>query len=96
MVINYDFPQSIVSYIHRIGRTGRAGKSGRAITYFTDDDVEYLRNLANLLKKSGLNVADWMLNLKGASSKKWKEMEKKPIKRRTISTDVEKNTNKRF
>lgn len=52
MVINYDFPQSIVSYIHRIGRTGRAGKSGKAITYFTDDDAEFLRNLANLLKKS--------------------------------------------
>lgn len=35
-VINYDFPQSIVSYIHRIGRTGRAGKKGTAITLFTD------------------------------------------------------------
>ena len=52
MVINYDFPQSIVSYIHRIGRTGRAGESGKAITYFTDDDAEFLRNIANLLKKS--------------------------------------------
>lgn len=35
-VINYDFPQSIVSYIHRIGRTGRAGKKGTAVTLFTD------------------------------------------------------------
>ena len=25
MVVNYDLPQSAVSYIHRIGRTGRAG-----------------------------------------------------------------------
>ena len=35
LVINYDFPQSVISYIHRIGRTGRAGKNGEAITYFT-------------------------------------------------------------
>ena len=35
LVINYDFPQSVISYIHRIGRTGRAGKNGEALTYFT-------------------------------------------------------------
>eukprot|EP00347_Sterkiella_histriomuscorum_P001339 403372410 len=95
-VVNYDFPQSIVSYIHRIGRTGRAGKAGKAITYFTDDDAEFLRNLANLLKKSGLDVPDWMLTMKPATSKRWKEIEKKPVHRRTISTDIEKNTKQRF
>lgn len=56
-VINYDFPQSIVSYIHRIGRTGRAGKEGFALTLFTDDDVEFLRNIANLMKKSVIEIA---------------------------------------
>ncbi len=55
-----------------------------------------MRNIANLMKKSGVEVADWMLNLKAASSKRWKELEKKPLKRKTISTDMSRNTNKRF
>ncbi len=32
-VINYQIPQSLDSYIHRIGRTGRAGKTGMAYTF---------------------------------------------------------------
>jgi ATP-dependent RNA helicase DeaD len=31
-VINYDLPDSVETYIHRIGRTGRAGKTGIAIS----------------------------------------------------------------
>ena len=38
-----DFPQTVQSYIHRIGRTGRAGRSGKAITYFTLEDGPYVR-----------------------------------------------------
>ncbi|MCL4147143.1 UNVERIFIED_CONTAM: hypothetical protein GTU68_046601 [Idotea baltica] len=43
LVINYDFPPSIVSYVHRVGRTGRAGKKGRAITFWSMDDLPLLR-----------------------------------------------------
>jgi ATP-dependent RNA helicase DeaD len=34
-VINYDFPQSLEFYIHRIGRTGRAGASGKSLTFIS-------------------------------------------------------------
>ena len=34
-VVNYDFPNGVEDYIHRIGRTGRAGASGEAFTFFT-------------------------------------------------------------
>ena len=52
MVINYDFPQSVASYIHRIGRTGRAGRRGEAITYFTKEDGVYLKRYFYLIQYS--------------------------------------------
>jgi len=63
MVINYDFPPSTISYIHRIGRTGRAGRSGLAVTLFTESDVPTLRSIANVIRLSGGSVPDWMLSL---------------------------------
>ena len=56
--------QSGVDYIHRIGRTGRAGRKGRAITFFTDEDRPMLRSIANVIKFSGFDVPQWMLELK--------------------------------
>jgi len=34
MVVNFDFPNDMESYVHRIGRTGRAGKKGLAVSFF--------------------------------------------------------------
>lgn len=33
-VINYDLPQNIEEYVHRIGRTGRIGNKGTATAFF--------------------------------------------------------------
>ncbi|MGN0658662.1 MAG: DEAD/DEAH box helicase [Emergencia sp.] len=35
MVFNYDMPQDMEYYVHRIGRTGRAGKKGKAVSLIT-------------------------------------------------------------
>ncbi len=40
-VINYDMPDDLDTYIHRIGRTGRAGKEGTAVSFVTSEE-EYL------------------------------------------------------
>jgi len=69
-VINYDFPTTTYSYIHRIGRCGRAGFKGYSKTYFANEDIEMLRNLAEVMKKSGCNVEDWMLKMKKLDKKK--------------------------
>ncbi|CAG8649998.1 6122_t:CDS:2, partial [Paraglomus brasilianum] len=42
----------------------RAGKPGAAITYFTKDDAPYLKSIVNVIKESGCEVPDWMLQLK--------------------------------
>lgn len=61
LVVNYDFPRSAISYVHRIGRTGRAGRKGEAITFFTEDDTEYLRYLFEV-RGSGLALV-WYVDL---------------------------------
>ncbi|KAH7914459.1 P-loop containing nucleoside triphosphate hydrolase protein [Hygrophoropsis aurantiaca] len=75
-VINYDFPTSVQSYVHRIGRTGRAGREGKAVTYFTDEDGPYLKSIANVLLQSGSTVPDWIVKLPKPSKMKKKQMGK--------------------
>mmetsp|Transcript_39017 Transcript_39017/g.34697 ORF Transcript_39017/g.34697 Transcript_39017/m.34697 type:complete len:82 (-) Transcript_39017:874-1119(-) len=51
-VINYDFPNQIEDYIHRVGRTGRAGKTGISYTFFTRDDDRHARGLIDILEET--------------------------------------------
>ncbi|KAJ7837179.1 P-loop containing nucleoside triphosphate hydrolase protein [Mycena olivaceomarginata] len=81
-VINYDFPTSVQSYVHRIGRTGRAGREGKAVTYFTDDDAPFLKAIANVLLQSGSTVPEWILKLPKPSKLKRRQMGK--VKRAEI------------
>ncbi|MGB3615430.1 MAG: DEAD/DEAH box helicase [Elainellaceae cyanobacterium] len=46
-VINYDLPESVENYVHRIGRTGRAGKEGAAITLVHPLDKRKVREIEN-------------------------------------------------
>jgi translation initiation factor 4A len=45
VVINYDIPSKIESYIHRIGRSGRYGRKGYAINLANSNDSKYLNDL---------------------------------------------------
>ena len=49
-VINFDLPNDIDDYVHRIGRTGRAGKKGLATAFFSDKDSSLAKPLADLLQ----------------------------------------------
>ena len=67
-ILNYDCPEKVSTYVHRIGRSGRAGHDGRAITFFTQQDSDYLKAIANAAKESGNEVADWIFKLKKVSN----------------------------
>lgn len=49
-VVNYDLPDQVDDYIHRIGRTGRAGASGEAISFVSKDNF---RNLCAIESRLG-------------------------------------------
>ena len=53
-VINYDMPDDIDTYIHRIGRTGRAGKEGTAISFVTSEEEHIIREFCHRI--SGMTI----------------------------------------
>jgi probable ATP-dependent RNA helicase DDX4 len=60
-VINYDLPQNIDSYVHRIGRTGRVGNVGRATSFYDPNlDRPMASALVAMLAKSQMPVPQWL------------------------------------
>jgi len=51
LVINYNLPDKLTDYVHRIGRTGRAGKSGKAISFATPDQARDIRDIERIINK---------------------------------------------
>ncbi len=49
-VINYDMPNTVDAYIHRIGRTGRAENLGEAITLSIPEDASMITRIERILK----------------------------------------------
>jgi len=50
-VINYNMPQDVEEYVHRIGRTGRAGATGISISFADEDDSHEIKKLEEFLEK---------------------------------------------
>uniref|UniRef100_A0A3Q0SI90 RNA helicase n=1 Tax=Amphilophus citrinellus TaxID=61819 RepID=A0A3Q0SI90_AMPCI len=60
-VVNFDLPNNIDDYVHRIGRTGRCGNTGRAVSFFDPDaDRELARSLVTILSKAQQEVPSWL------------------------------------
>lgn len=49
-VFNYDIPNDIEQYVHRIGRTGRAGKTGISFSFITPRELGKLREIERFTK----------------------------------------------
>jgi len=59
-VINFDLPNDIDDYVHRIGRTGRAGKSGLATAFFNESNISLARQLSELMQEANQEVPQWL------------------------------------
>jgi ATP-dependent RNA helicase DeaD len=50
-VFNFDLPEDVELYVHRVGRTGRAGKSGVAISLVTPQEQWRLRRIEGFTRQ---------------------------------------------
>ncbi|KAJ3127505.1 pre-mRNA processing RNA-helicase [Nowakowskiella sp. JEL0407] len=56
IVINYECPNHMEDYVHRVGRTGRAGNKGTAYTFISQDEERFSVNIVKALTLSGAQV----------------------------------------
>jgi len=56
-VINYEAPQSVEIYIHRIGRTARAGRSGVAVTLAAEPDRKVVKAAVKAAKSQNAKIS---------------------------------------
>ena len=52
VVINFDIPRSVNTYLHRIGRSGRWGRKGNAINFITREDVGQMKRIEQHYKSN--------------------------------------------
>jgi len=69
LVVNYDLPNEIDDYVHRIGRTGRCGNQGRAVAFFDQSQPEDARLAGELCKSMQRSeteaIPQWLLDAAG-------------------------------
>ena len=54
---NYDMPEDVDEYVHRIGRTGRVGNLGRATSFYdSEEDGKISSQLLKILADCGQDV----------------------------------------
>lgn len=54
-VINFDVPNNVHTYLHRIGRSGRWGRKGLAINFITKRDINQMKNIE---KHYNINITE--------------------------------------
>ncbi|KJZ76493.1 ATP-dependent RNA helicase DRS1 [Hirsutella minnesotensis 3608] len=70
-VINYEAPQSLEIYVHRVGRTARAGRRGTAVTLAAETDRKVVKAAVKSGKEHGAKIAPCKIPLEEAN--KWQE-----------------------
>lgn len=72
VVVNYECPNHMEDYVHRVGRTGRAGNKGSAFTFITRDQERFAADIATALTNSQQEVPEALADLVKAFKEKVK------------------------
>lgn len=96
-VINYDIPQDIEYYVHRIGRTGRAGRKGRSFTLVSSREMYRIREIEKIcrtiIEEKKLPTASKVMRAKAGKilEKAWeyKEHEDMEVMKKYLQRKVE-------
>ena len=70
LVVNFDSPNHIEDYVHRVGRTGRAGETGTAVTFVTPEQDRFAPFLIKALTDSKREIPEALKMLKEAHDEK--------------------------
>ncbi|KAL7294286.1 hypothetical protein TKK_0012301 [Trichogramma kaykai] len=69
-VINYDMPDDVENYVHRIGRTGRSSQTGIATTFINkSNDESILLDLKHLLREAKQKIPPFLLEIYSENEK---------------------------
>lgn len=72
-VVNYDLPDSLENYVHRVGRTGRGTKKGKAISFCSSHEKELLdiieKDLGKPIQRIDISKEDYNYTLEIAEEK---------------------------
>ncbi|MEK4521705.1 DEAD/DEAH box helicase [Psychrobacillus sp. FSL W7-1457] len=79
-VINYEIPDDLEFFIHRVGRTARAGLTGTAITLFEPSDEDAL----NRIEKMGITFEH-----KDVSNGEWSELKERHARKNRTKVENE-------
>ncbi|KAI1419166.1 P-loop containing nucleoside triphosphate hydrolase protein [Xylaria sp. FL1777] len=60
-VINYEGPQTLEIYVHRVGRTARAGRSGVAVTLAAEPDRKVVKAAVKAGKSQGAKISSLLI-----------------------------------
>lgn len=71
LVVNYDAPNHMEDYVHRVGRTGRAGNEGFAWTFVTPEQTRAAYDISKALRLSKVNVPN---ELRELADEYWKQV----------------------
>ena len=67
-VVNYDLPNDIDDYVHRIGRTGRAGNIGASTSFFNRSNKNIARSIVQILMETNQEIPLFLKDISKESS----------------------------